>query len=43
MKKDLRKYFLKSVLAPQDVEAHIISPEKTKAMIFSDLLYHAGT
>lgn len=42
MEKDLRKDFFKGVLTPQDIEARIISPERTKAMIFSDLLYYAG-
>lgn len=42
MEKDLRKDFFKGVLALQDVEARISNPERTKAMIFSDLLYHAG-
>lgn len=42
MEKDLRKDFFKGALAAQDIEALVISPERTKAMIFSDLLHHAG-
>lgn len=38
----LKEKMVKGILAPQDIEKCIVTPEVTNVMIFSDLLYNSG-